>query len=136
MSELATGAIGVEATAEIEGQHHLQLDLLRGLRRVIESGSSTERIVEIADTLIAFTKMHFASEELMMRLSAYDGYEAHCEAHAHAIERIDDLCETVRDREAVWNRHDLIAIEQWITLHIETSDHAFALYLAGRDAET
>lgn len=133
MRDPAAGLPGTEAAGEIEGQHHLQLDLLQALRRAVETGAAGERPAEIAATLLTFTKTHFASEELLMRLHAYDGYAAHCAAHAHAIERMEALCARAAGEEGGLNRHSLVQLEQWITLHIETSDRAFAEFLAGAD---
>lgn len=132
MGDPARGLVGSEANGEIEGQHHLQLDLLCALRRAVESGAGGAELAEIADTLTAFSKMHFASEELLMRLNAYDGYEGHCEAHARAIERMDALCGRARDGTARWTVAEVEAVEHAILMHIETGDRAFADFLAGR----
>ncbi len=136
MSEPAPGPIGAEAPEEIDSQHHQQLNLVRMLRRAVEAGAEAERLAEIADALLSFTKMHFASEELLMRLDAYDGYEAHAAAHAQTIERIEAVCARAEGSTAAWNRHDLVAIEQTITLHIATSDYAFAEHLAAAAQRT
>jgi hemerythrin len=129
MNDFAAGPLDAEACGEIEGQHHLQLDLLQALRRAVETAADGERLAEIAETLLAFTKMHFASEELLMRLNTYDGYAAHAHAHAQAIERMEEMCKRAQSGEDAWTRRSLVQLEQWLTLHIETSDRAFAEFL-------
>lgn len=129
MREFAAGPLDAEACGEIEGQHHLQLELLQALRHAVETAAEGERLAEIAETLLAFTKMHFASEELLMRLNTYDGYAAHANAHALAIDRMEEVCERAQRGEEAWTRRSLVQLEQWITLHIETSDRALAEFL-------
>lgn len=129
MRDVAAGALDAETGDGIEGQHHLQLELLQALRRAVETAADGERLAEIAETLLAFTKMHFASEELLMRLNTYDDFAAHSNAHALAIERMEEMCVRAQSGKDAWTRRSLVQLEQWITLHIETSDRALAEFL-------
>jgi hemerythrin len=52
----------------IDGEHHVQLELLGALRNGLLAPSDRAEIDEILDRLVDYTKVHFASEQLLMRL--------------------------------------------------------------------
>ena len=85
MEGLLTGYRG------LDGEHQMQLELLTAFRRAIENGQRHAAIDEILDRLVDYTKVHFSSEQLLMRLYQYPRYQEHVDDHESAIERLEDL---------------------------------------------
>jgi hemerythrin len=77
--------------ASLEGEHHLQLELLTALRTAIMGGADRSLQSEILDRFVDYTKVHFASEQLLMRLYDYGHYQAHLQEHEAALERLSGL---------------------------------------------
>ncbi len=79
--------------------------------------------------LIAYSEAHFMSEELLMRLQSYDGYEDHVDDH---ITMLDALGEIAASHAAGNTR--LVAgkaaeVLDFIGKHIATRDRSFAEYV-------
>ena len=68
----------------IDGEHHVQLELLGALRSVLTAGEERGRIDEILEQLVDYTKVHFASEQLLMRLYNYPHIQQHQADHGRA----------------------------------------------------
>ena len=56
---------------QIDGEHRVQLGLLSAVRNAVAEGRGETEVNEILEQLVDYTKVHFMSEELLMRLHAY-----------------------------------------------------------------
>ena len=45
----------------------------------------------ILEQLIAYSEVHFTSEELLMRLQSYDAYEDHVDDHIHMLDVLNQI---------------------------------------------
>ncbi|MGF1641341.1 MAG: bacteriohemerythrin [Rhodospirillales bacterium] len=91
---MADGRTGEDAdfgVGKVDGEHRLQLGLLVALRDALGAAQAAAEIDEILDRLTDFSKVHFVSEELLMRLYQYPDYEAHVADHERMVEELDAL---------------------------------------------
>lgn len=113
----------------LDGEHRLQLDLLGSLRTAIAEGRSREDVDEIFDRLIDYTRVHFASEQTLMRLYQYPHAAQHTEDHDGAVQHLQEM------RSAQLDGDEGLAIEvadrltEALTRHILTSDRALGFFL-------
>lgn len=116
----------------MEGEHRVQLELLRALKEAL--GRSEERAAASAllAQLLEYSDAHFLSEQLLMRLHAYPAYEHHVQEHERLV---DELRSTV----AAWEKGAgeevgglLQHVEEWLLVHMTTTDTALETYLAER----
>ncbi len=70
----------------IDAEHRVQLGLIDALRDAVRQGDKRAVVGEILDQLIAYSELHFVSEQLLMRLYAYPDYEDHSQDHEALIE--------------------------------------------------
>ena len=119
-------AEGIDA---LEGQHHVQLDLLTALR----AAATTQERVEILNHLVDYTQVHFASEQLLMRLYAYPHFQEHVADHERAMERLAALRATLSgsDAEVLAEADGLATL---VSRHIDDADQRFAEFLSGMRA--
>ncbi len=122
-SDLATGS------EPMDGEHRLQLGLLGALSDAVAAGRPADAVDEVFDRLLEFTKVHFASEELLMRLYAYDGYAAHVLEHEAALDRIEETREQYRAGKIDLTLDRVEALGRWIGTHTRRADHSLAAYL-------
>lgn len=120
---LATGA------AEVDREHHLQLDLLDRFSSALAAGAEHGVLAAILDQLVDFTKMHFASEEALMRLYGYERFAAHVAQHEETLERIEALRQASETGAEDLTAETLVHLRHWLVEHIRYADRAFGRFL-------
>jgi hemerythrin-like metal-binding protein len=119
------------ARATVDAEHRVEVALLDALEDAIRRDLGPNRINEILAQLIDHATVHFISEQMLMRLTAYPGYEAHALEHDHLLE----LAQTLQDRVDAGNvRPTLASIESVraaLAKHMEGQDLTFLSYLEG-----
>lgn len=124
----------VSGYPSLDGEHYLQLQLLGALRKAVEIGQGRAAVDEILDRLIDFTKVHFNSEQLLMRLYQYPHHEKHVEDHDRTIERLQSL----RRAHLVGSRAITLGaaetLSDWILAHILSADRELGHFLVGLGA--
>lgn len=81
-------ALGVPA---IDDDHRRLIDSINRLNVVIALGAEPAGVAAILDELGEHTRGHFRREEMMMRQSAYPGYDAHCALHRALARRYEEM---------------------------------------------
>lgn len=113
---------------EMDGEHDVQLSLLYALREAVNAAQG-DAVGDILDRLTQYSKMHFASEQLLMRLYQYGDYERHVLDHEQMIQRLDD----VRAEHAAGQDGAVVdaldALDAGLVEHIRSADRALGRYL-------
>jgi hemerythrin-like metal-binding protein len=120
-----------EGRSTVEAEHRVEMALLGALEDAVRRDLGPNRINEILTQLIEHTTVHFMSEQMLMRLTAYPGYEAHALEHDQLLEQAQALQDRV---DAGHSRPTLAFIESvrtWLTKHIEGQDRSFLSHLEG-----
>ena len=73
---------------EIDGDHRVMLDLMKGVRTAAEAGER-QRCEAIVDRLVAFSRDHFRREESFIELHGFDGVPQHAKYHEGLLERVE-----------------------------------------------
>jgi hemerythrin len=111
--------------ASVESEHRLQARLLAVLREAAEAKRDRAVIEEILRRVEQTTNAHFSSEELLMRLEAYDHYGLHVEEHRKLLEQLSET----RARFEAEPTFDLLRsvgwFEEWLAGHIQGMDRRF-----------
>jgi len=124
----ATASPGAAGRSEMDGEHHIQLSLLYALREAVDA-SRDDDVHDILERLIDYSKMHFASEQLLMRLYQYGDYERHALDHEQMMQQFDDL-RSRQDGGGALVAGALDDIERGLADHIRWADAALGEYLA------
>ena len=121
--------------AEMDREHAGQLSLLNDLKAAVRSGADDSLIYAILNELVEHTNLHFLSEELAMRLHAYEAYESHLLEHERLLVEVQNLKRSLAAGTAT-DKHSLIeALRSWLVVHIQTADKTLAEYLSTRAAQ-
>jgi methyl-accepting chemotaxis protein/hemerythrin len=116
--------------AEVDVEHQLQVQLLEALRGAVAGGRDRAVLSSLLQQLEDVSNVHFLSEELLMRLHAWERYEPHTEEHRRLLEELGGL-RTRFERGGDEPLGVLLdQLQAWLTGHIRGADRAFADYLA------
>ena len=134
MSE-QVGALPVRVGEKsIDAEHDLQMQLLDSLAQAIQRGGELSPMKYILEQFIEFSDMHFLSEQLVMRLHGYPGYEPHLEEHTRLMKKVREVRSNLLQGE---NAPSLVLVQElrtWLVTHIAQEDAAFGLYLKNQGA--
>lgn len=111
--------------ADLEAEHALQYKLLGEAESQLESGDF-EAGRETIRKLRFYSEAHFASEQVLMRLHSYPGYEAHEHEHGELLRALDALLVNL-DADEPWRV--VASLRRWLTGHIHHSDQSFLDFL-------
>jgi hemerythrin len=113
-------ALGVSS---IDRDHKQLIDALNRLHYVEVAGDDTAAIADALEAVVEYTKGHFRREEMLMRLSGYPGYAAHCRVHREMVDRAAEL----QARFRADPRHFKVAtfydaLADWLVAHVLEED--------------
>src|SRR5271167_4548385 len=77
--------VGVQ---EIDAQHKNLVSLLNKLHQAMTQGEGKDALGSILDSLVSYTKAHFAAEERLMQQSGYPDFIAHKREHTSLAEKV------------------------------------------------
>ncbi len=110
----------------IDREHQLQLQLMETLSAAIGADGVVD---ELLKQLAEYSRAHFLSEELLMRLYTYPDYDDHVLDHVKMTEWVDELAARRGDADAMQR-----AISELITVfrrHIDSRDRKLQDFLTG-----
>ncbi len=117
----------------IDAEHDLQMQLLDSLSQAIQRGGELSPMKYILEQFIEFSDMHFLSEQLVMRLHGYPGYEPHLEEHTRLMKKVREIRANLMKGE---NEPSLVLVKElrdWLVQHITSEDAAFGAYLKTKE---
>ena len=120
----------------IDAEHDLQMQLLDSLSQSLAKGGDFSPTRYVLEQFIEFSDMHFLSEQLVMRLHSYPGYEAHLEEHTRLMKKVRDIRENVFRGERVPSLQLILELRDWLLTHIATEDAAFGDFLRKKEGHS
>lgn len=120
------------SVATMDRDHAGQLNLFNDLKAAIRGGAPDSLVYILLDQLVEHTNVHFLSEQLAMKLHAYEASESHLLEHQRLLAELRSLKANLAMGQP-GDKHGLVeALRGWIIAHIENADKALAEYLASR----
>lgn len=117
------------ANADTDREHEVQLGLLRALCVAAGENQDVAKVGEILEQLIAYSEVHFTSEELLMRLKSYDDYEDHVEDHVQMLDALRNIAASHAGGDPALIAGRAADLLDFIGRHIATRDRRFADYV-------
>jgi len=136
MSETTHAAPVKVGDHTIDAEHDLQMQLLDSLSHTLENGADFSSIRHVLEQFIEFSDMHFLSEQLVMRLHSYPGYEPHLEEHTRLMKKVREIRENVLHGEKLPSVQLVHELRDWLLTHIATEDVAFGEYLKKKEGRS
>ena len=117
----------------IDAEHDLQMQLLDSLSQAIQRGGELSPMKYILEQFIEFSDMHFLSEQLVMRLHGYPGYEPHLEEHTRLMKKVREIRANLMKGEHEPSLVLVKELREWLVQHIASEDAAFGTFLKTKE---
>ena len=121
--------------ASMDREHAGQLSLLNDLKAAVRGGAPDSLVYALLDELVEHTNLHFLSEQLAMKLHAYEEYESHLLEHERLRREVQNLKLSLAAGTAADKQSLIEAMRGWLVVHIQTADKALAEYLSTPTAQ-
>lgn len=125
-------SVGVRA---MDDQHGILMDAINALRLALVRGAGREKISELLDEFIEFSRSHFWSEEQLMEKAGFEGLEEHRAEHHRMLAGFLQLAHRLQYGEGVKLRPVLCDLHHGFLDHIETMDQKYAPWLHERGVD-
>jgi methyl-accepting chemotaxis protein/hemerythrin len=119
--------------ASMDREHASQLNLLSDLKAAVRGGAPDSLVYALLNDLVEHTNLHFLSEQLAMKLHAYEAYESHLLEHGRLLVEVQNLKSGLATGTATDKQSLIEALRGWLVVHIESADKALAEYLKTRN---
>jgi hemerythrin-like metal-binding protein len=115
---------------DLDRQHQTIMQLLNELHEEIMNGQINEAMAPLIDKLVALSKEHFATEEMLMDSTQFPGLADHRATHQELSRKVGEFLarQELGDRAAY--SQFLYFLREWITRHMEKEDQQYAPWLA------
>jgi diguanylate cyclase (GGDEF)-like protein/hemerythrin-like metal-binding protein/PAS domain S-box-containing protein len=123
----ATHMTGVKI---IDDQHRQIVQMVNDLNRSLEDGRDDEDLINRFSDLLAFTEIHFATEEMLMARYDYPQLEEHKKQHVNLVQELQELAAQFKQGAEL---RLLQSIKDWLLGHIQHTDKPLGVYLMSRD---
>ncbi|MDR2240399.1 MAG: bacteriohemerythrin [Zoogloeaceae bacterium] len=122
-------SIGVQ---EIDEQHKVLVSLLNELHSAVYEHHGSEACNMILNRLIEYTRIHFTTEESVMRLLLYPEFEHHKMEHDALTNQVIKFQTRLVSGQTSMSFQLLHFLKVWLTKHIQESDRRCGAYLLER----
>lgn len=113
---------------EIDEQHRTLFELIGRLDAAIREKRGSAACQGILAELVDYTRIHFALEESLMRLSKYPDFDAHKELHEKLVAEVAELQQKIASGTASISFELMQFLRVWLTKHILQSDKQYAAF--------
>lgn len=117
--------VGVEV---FDMQHQKLIDIICRLSLAVEEGKGQEILGEILDSLIDYTKVHFACEETQFERLGYKDSAIHKFEHDAYQKKVAGLKKRFDDGKLVLSGSILHYASDWWTHHIMVTDQMYSSF--------
>ena len=114
---------------QMDDQHKKLVDIINHLHDAMKAGKGKDAVDKVLTDLIAYTKTHFASEESLMKLHAYPGYEEQKKAHNSLVMQVVDIQKKFEAGNAPLSQDVMNFLKDWLIKHIQGTDQKYGPYL-------
>ena len=111
--------------ALIDEQHQKLINLINNLHAAFLEGKANNRLNEIVEDLVAYTKYHFQSEEEIFCKTEYLEKEKHKEQHRDFIEKIKEFKNKLTTGDSRLSFDIMLFLQKWLQNHILISDKEY-----------
>lgn len=113
----------------MDDQHSILMDTTNELRLGLLRGGGRELVSEILDRLIEFTRMHFFSEEQLLRQTGFPALDEHCTEHQRLLRKLRDAAHRAQHGEAERMQPLMSMLRDGYLEHIEGPDQKYGPWL-------
>lgn len=119
-------SVGVRA---LDDQHKGLVKTLNALHAAMLGGKSRSAAGPLLDTLVRYTREHFATEEELMNRTRYPELARHQEEHRNLTQEVQEYLRRFQNGEATVSMDLLKFLQGWLMHHILHQDREYGPWL-------
>jgi hemerythrin len=113
------------------GQHQRLFEIINALYAAIESGETRQAVEQALQSLIDYTRSHFAAEEALMLRGGYPEFPEHKKMHDQLLDKVNEYSLRLNLGENNLAADVLpFLIGDWLMEHITVTDRKYTPFLA------
>jgi hemerythrin len=120
--------------SDIDAQHKRLFQLADELHTAMAAGKAQAKVSETLNSLIAYTKLHFANEERLMMTNKYPDYQAHKEQHDKLTAQVVEFQREFAAGRTILTIDLMQFLKNWLAHHIGKTDQKVAEFLKKKAA--
>lgn len=113
--------------ADVEAEHAMQYKLLAEAERLL-GGGELDSARSLVSQLCDYSEVHFGSEQVLMRLYSYPGYEPHLREHGELLAALRQMASQIGVEGSAVTPG---TIRRWLSAHVQHADEAFLQFVRG-----
>jgi hemerythrin-like metal-binding protein len=114
---------------EIDRQHQHLVEMIERLNDALEQAAPKMVMQSALSDLVTYTRLHFQTEEELMRRHGFPDRLDHCVEHDRLLRKVESLEEALRVDRAQIDRHTMAFLKDWISQHMMEADVEYAVYM-------
>ncbi|MGD0548889.1 MAG: bacteriohemerythrin [Terracidiphilus sp.] len=117
----------------LDNDHKKLVLLINELHDGIVNNRDKQALDSVFESLVKFTRVHFAHEEQLLFETGYPAATAHKQEHESMTQKIDDLQARFRSGAPMAMREDGVELlKSWLFSHMYGADQEYAPYLEAK----
>jgi hemerythrin len=114
---------------EIDRQHQHLVEIIERLNDAMEQSAPKTVLQSALSDLVTYTRLHFHTEEELMRRHSYPDRLDHCVEHDLLLQKVEALEEDLRFERATIDPRTMTFLRNWISQHILEADVEYAAFM-------
>ncbi|ACM18855.1 hemerythrin family protein [Geotalea daltonii FRC-32] len=114
---------------QFDEQHKKLIDLINKLHDAMKAGKGKDVLGEILQSLVDYTKQHFAAEEALLQKHGYGDYEKHKKEHNLLVMQVADIQKKLKEGSPVLTQTVMTFLKDWLSNHIQREDQKYGPFL-------
>ncbi|WP_016778903.1 bacteriohemerythrin [Anaerophaga thermohalophila] len=115
---------------KIDKEHQRWVEILNDFYDGIKQGKSKEKLEELLQAMLDYTRYHFKSEEAYMESFDFPGLEDHRKLHNEYADKIAGFYEKLRNGKLILSVEVTNFLKSWLINHIKGVDQQYADFVA------
>jgi hemerythrin-like metal-binding protein len=118
--------------SQIDAQHKNLIKIVNDLHAAMSAGKGSEKTKEILMNLVAYTKVHFSTEEDLMNKHSYPAFLTHKKEHDDLTKQVVDFQTQYSSGRANLSIELMNFLRNWLVNHIQGIDKKYSSFFNER----
>jgi hemerythrin len=119
---------------EIDAQHKTLISNLNDLADAMSQGKANAALRPLLARLVAYTQMHFGTEEKYMKQWGFSGYLSHNAEHEAFVKKVAEFQANYEAGKLALSIEVLHFLKDWVSNHIQGTDKKNGAVLTSTDS--
>jgi len=113
----------------LDNQHKKLVNMINELHDAMKQGKSSTVLTKILFEMVAYTKIHFKSEEELFEKYNYPEKIKHKKEHDMFVQKVNEFMNEYKSGKTNLSFELMNFLTKWLTNHIQVSDKAYSSFL-------